>query len=83
MNKDGLVKLDDVAALYDPSRHPDVASGKKTYDQVFLEYMSAWETQEKDGIVTFEEFVDYYKGVSANCDTDEIFAAVMKSAWKF
>jgi hypothetical protein len=30
VNKDGLVKLDDIAKIYDASRHPDVLDGKKT-----------------------------------------------------
>ena len=46
-----------------------------------MKYMSLWETQEADGIVTFEEFCDYYKDISAAVQTDEQFAAIMKSAW--
>ena len=40
VNKDGLVKLDDIAKIYDASKHPDVLQGKKSHDQVFLEFMS-------------------------------------------
>jgi Ca2+-binding EF-hand superfamily protein len=32
VNKDGLVKLDDIAQIYDASQHPDVISGKSTPD---------------------------------------------------
>jgi hypothetical protein len=35
-----------------------------------------------DGIVTFEEFCDYFKDVSASIDNDEYFAQMMKNAWK-
>lgn len=82
VNKDGLVKLDDVASLYDASQHPEVRDGKKSPEQVFREFMSAWDTQDKDGIVTFDEFCDYYRGVSASIDGDDYFEAMMKSAWK-
>ena len=44
--------------------------------------MSLWDTQEKDGIVTFEEFCDYYGDVSASIDDDDYFAEMMISAWK-
>ena len=44
INKDGLVKLDDISKIYDASRHPDVMSGKKTPDQVFVEFMKLWDT---------------------------------------
>jgi len=30
VNKDGLVKLDDIAQIYDASQHPEVIDGKKT-----------------------------------------------------
>ena len=56
VNKDGTVKLDDIAQLYDASQHPDVMDGRKSEQDVFMEFMSLWETQEKDGIVTIEEF---------------------------
>lgn len=42
-----------------------------------------WETQEKDGIITFEEFCDYYSDISASCNSDEEFEIIMQSAWKF
>jgi Ca2+-binding EF-hand superfamily protein len=82
VNKDGLVKLDDIAEIYDASKHPDVMDGKKTENEVFLEFMEKWDTQEKDGIITISEFYDYFKDVSASIDTDEYFEAMMKSAWK-
>lgn len=83
VNKDGLVKLDDISQIYDASKHPDVIDGKKTPEQVFVEFMKLWDTQDKDGIITFEEFCDYYTDVSASIDSDDYFAAMMTSAWKF
>ena len=44
--------------------------------------MSKWDTQVADGIVTFEEFLDYFSDVSASIDSDEYFAGMMKNAWK-
>ena len=44
--------------------------------------MSLWDTQVADGIVTFDEFCDYYKDVSASIDTDEYFGVMMTQAWK-
>ena len=82
VNKDGLVKLDDIAKIYDASKHPDVLDGKKTPEQVFREFMKLWDTQDKDGIVTFEEFCEYYGDVSASVDDDIYFVEMMKSAWK-
>jgi hypothetical protein len=44
--------------------------------------MSLWDCQQRDGIVTFDEFVDYYGDVSASIDSDDYFAEMMVSAWK-
>lgn len=81
-NKDGKVTLDDIAQIIDISVFPEVVNGSKTPKEVYMQYMACWETKEADGIVTFEEFTDYYKDVSASVDSDEMFAAIMKSAWK-
>ena len=60
---------------------PEVVNGQVTAKDVYLKYMSLWETKEADGVVTFEEFCDYYKDVSASCESDEVFASLMKQAW--
>ncbi len=82
VNKDGQVTLEDVAKIYDASVHPDVVSGKKTEEEVFVEFMKKWDTQEQDGIVTLEEFIEYFKDVSASIDRDDYFELMMKQAWK-
>jgi hypothetical protein len=35
-----------------------------------------------DGVIDLEEFNDYYAAISASVDSDEVFAAIIKSAWK-
>lgn len=45
------------------------------------EFMSVWDTQKKDGIVTFDEFVDYYKDISASIDNDDYFELMIWNAW--
>ncbi len=77
INGDGQVTLDDIARIYDVSQHPDVIARKKTPEEAYREFMSLWDTQNADGIVTFEEFCIYYKDVSASIDTDEYFAFMM------
>lgn len=60
-NRDGRVTLEDLASLYDASETPAVKSGKATPEEVFRAFINNWDTQKKDGIVTAEEFADYYK----------------------
>ena len=79
---DGKVTLDDVAKLYDASQHPEVVSGKRSEQDIFMEFMSLWDTQVKDGIVTLDEFMEYYKDISASVDNDDEFVFILKQAWK-
>ncbi len=81
-NSDGTVKLDDIAKLYDVSKHPDVIQGKKQPKDVYLEFMRMWDTQVADGVITFEEFLDYFRDISASIDRDDYFALMMKNSWK-
>lgn len=75
--------MDDLAQIYDITSHPDVVDGKKTPEEALRNFMELWDTKEKDGIVTFEEFAVYYEDVSASIDSDEYFAQMMQAAWKF
>ena len=77
VNGDGQVTLDDIAKLYDVSKHPEIVSGSMTPKEVFMQFMSLWDTQIPDGIITFDEFCDYYRDVSASIDTDEYFAVMI------
>ena len=82
VNGDGSVTLEDIAKIYDVSHHPEVVNGTMAPKDVFMQFMSLWDTQKPDGIVTMEEFAQYFRDVSASIDTDEYFEAMMKSAWK-
>jgi hypothetical protein len=47
-----------------------------------MEFMSLWDTQVKDGIITWEEFCGYYKDISCSVETDAQFQDIMTEAWK-
>jgi len=44
VTKDGRVTLDDIAKLYSASSHPEVCSGAKTETDIYMEFMSLWDT---------------------------------------
>lgn len=73
--------LDDIAKLYDINSHPDVRNGRKA-GEAYREFMAQFDTQVADGIITFDEFCDYFRGVSAAIEDDGFFAQMMKNAWK-
>lgn len=59
-----------------------VVGGKKTEDEVLTEFMGQWECGTADGVVSFEEFAQYYDDISAGVDTDDYFEAMIRSAWR-
>lgn len=73
----GYVDINDIKGTYNASRHPDVVQGKKTEDEVLLEFLETFEVHHNtvnstapDHIVTKEEFEEYYNNISASCDND-------------
>jgi len=79
---DGVITIEDLAASYDVSQHPDFKSGKKTKAFCLREFLDVFDSQHnKDGIVTEEEFLDYFKGISASIDRDDEFELMMRNAW--
>jgi len=39
----GVIELEEIKERYNTSKHPDVISGKKTSDQVLIEFMETFE----------------------------------------
>jgi hypothetical protein len=96
-NKNGVIQLDDIKLFYNAKLNPQVLSGEKTEDQVLSEFLSNFDSIEKDGTVTYEvmssaedgsnsdffkEFEEYYNGVSISIDRDDYFSEMMKTVWK-
>ena len=82
-NKDGIITVEDLHGVYDATHHKKYRSGEYTEDDVFLEFLATFETpNEADGVVTWEEFLNYYSGVSACIDSDVYFDLMMRQAWK-
>jgi hypothetical protein len=78
----GVVDLEDLAGVYDVSKHPRLRSGAKTKDELLNEWLTQWDTIKADGKVSLAEFEEFYKDVSASIDDDEYFEFVITSAWK-
>jgi calcyphosin len=80
---DGQITLEDLRGVYDASQHPQFLSGELTEDQVFRLFMDTFDTPgQGDGIITKNEFINYYAGVSASIDSDEYFVFMIKRCWR-
>ena len=77
----GSVTVSDIRGLYDCSQHPLVTAGKMTEDEALTEVLASYEQGVSDGIVTFQEFLEYYRDVSAGIDNDDYFELMVRNAW--
>lgn len=92
MDKDGsgVLDINDIRQNYNAKQHPDVKAGKKTEDEILLEFLDTFEDafcdmkgQEdaRDGKVQLNEWYEYYNNVSMSIDDDEYFMVMMNNTW--
>lgn len=88
-DRSGFIDINDIKGVYSAKTHPDVLSGKKTEEQILLEFLETFETHHSlrnnnapDHIVTKDEFDEYYNNISASIDNDQYFELMMNNAWK-
>jgi hypothetical protein len=63
--------------------NPDYIEGRKSKEQILTEFLSNFEGAKgnRDGIITQEEFFDYYTDLSMSVPSDEYFVRMMESTW--
>lgn len=84
----GFLDIEDIKDLYNAKRHPDVIQGKKTEQQILMDFIETFETHhsikhqhDRDSRVTLDEFTEYYANISISIDNDEYFALMMNNSW--
>jgi len=82
-NNTGDIGLDDISSIYDVSMNPDFLEGRKTRDEILVDFLSNFEGVKgnRDGRVTLDEFCDYYTDLSMSTPSDEYFVRMMESSW--
>lgn len=80
---DGVITYHDLKDTFNVHYHPLYQNGQLTEKELFLRFLSNFEVGgNPDGIVTKDEFFDYYTGVSASIDEDAYFDLMVRLAWK-
>ncbi|XP_072371693.1 calcyphosine-like b isoform X3 [Scyliorhinus torazame] len=80
---DGVITIEDLRGVYNAQHHPKYQNGEWTEEQVFRTFLDSFDSPDnKDGIVTKCEFLNYYSGVSASIDSDAYFVLMMRSCWR-
>ncbi len=91
MDKDGsgFLSIDDIRGTYNAKFHPEVKAGKKTEDEVFLEFLETFEAtydmlagEKADGNINIDEWMEYYENVSMSIDDDAYFELMMNNCWR-
>ena len=87
-NRSGILDIDDIRQTYNAKFHPDVKAGKKTEDDVLMEFLDTFEIHysfshenTRDGKIDMEEWIEYYNNVSMSIDDDKYFEVMMNSTW--
>jgi len=94
LDKDGsgVIDYNDVKDVYNTTSHPDYISGKKSKEQILTEFLSNFDQSStktistgkstaSDGIITYDEFLQYYSNISASIDNDDYFELMIRNAW--
>ncbi|XP_054723853.1 calcyphosin-like protein [Uloborus diversus] len=80
---DGRITYEDLRGIYSVQRHPEYLNGQLSEKQLLNKFLRNFEENGVvDGVVTKEEFTDYYTGVSASIDEDGYFDLMMRTSWK-
>ena len=79
----GTPRSDRAEKTYSVESHKDFIAGKKTKAELLQEFLSGFEGLQgnKDGVITKEEFFDYYTDLSMVIASDDYFIAMIESAW--
>jgi Ca2+-binding EF-hand superfamily protein len=79
----GKITVSDIVHIYDVSMNPEFLEGRKTKEEILSEFLNNFDGPRgnNDGVVTWEEFYDYYSDLSMSTPSDEYFVKMMESTW--
>jgi len=81
----GSLTIKDIAAKFDASQAAEVKSGKKTKEEVMHEFFSTLTAKGSndaaDGVITKEEFYEYFAEIGACIPDDDYFVLMMERSW--
>lgn len=86
-NQSGQVRMVDIPKGYNAQGHPCVVKKKREPDEVLEEFLRTFEIHHvvrgaHRGVVTYQDFEDYYNCVSCTIKRDEEFVSIIRGTWK-
>jgi len=81
---DGQLSILDIQARFNAHEHPVVVrDGFFSAAALLKGFLNVWDENNREyGMVPYAEFLDYYNGLSAAIEKDEVFVAILKTTWK-
>jgi len=80
-DRSGFITTSDLASTYDVSCDPAFIDGRKTKEEILREFLSNFDTS-KDGAISKDEFLDYYRDISMTVPGDEPFEQLVQQTWQ-
>ena len=85
----GLIPIEDLKKVYIAKRHPEVVSGKKSEEQILIEFVETFNLHHqlfsggraKSTKASMQEFLEYYEHVSSQIKSDQQFNVVINNSW--
>lgn len=76
----GYISIKDIINVYDVSKSKEFIEGKKTREQILTEFLQNFEGAKgnKDGVITKQEWFDYYTDLAMSTPSDEYFVRMME-----
>ncbi|CAD5126775.1 DgyrCDS14820 [Dimorphilus gyrociliatus] len=82
VNKNGVISVDDLKNRFDYRKDPKYMSGEWSANRVYKELLKIYDGEQSDGVVTLNEFMDYYTNLSNHIPDDSLFEMMMKNSFK-
>ena len=79
----GQINIQDIAGIYDVSMNPEFLEGRKSREEILQDFLNNFDGAKgnNDGVVTMQEWTDYYTDLSMSTPSDEYFVRMMESTW--
>jgi len=84
----GFVPYQKVKDTFDGKKHPEVANGRKSEQEIITDFLEVYEIHhntyndyKKSDKVSRDEFIEYYRTLSAQYDDDLTFISMVKGVW--
>lgn len=83
-SNNGSISIEDIDAIYDVSHNQDFIDGRKTRDEILQEFLNGFDGMRgnNDGVITKQEWTDYYTDLSMSTPSEEYFVQMMESVWQ-